>query len=125
MANLVVWVEIPVLDMDRAANFYEKMMNAPTQPFNIPGAPNEVRVLSSDDDAITAGLVLGPGYEPSPDAGPLVYLNMGEDLQPALDRAEQAGARILRGKQMVGKDMGFDAVLIDSEGNRIALHSAK
>ena len=62
-------------------------------------------------------------YKPSDSMGPLLYLNANPDVQTVLDRVEEAGGKILIPKRLITEDNGYMAVIIDSEGNRIALHS--
>ena len=44
-------------------------------------------------------------------------------MQNELDRVEQAGGKIYQEKTEISPEHGFMAVFIDSEGNRVALHS--
>ena len=61
-------------------------------------------------------------FKPS-DKGPLLYLNGGENLQHILDKVEAAGGKIVAEKRQVKPEIGYVAEFIDSEGNKIALHS--
>jgi len=70
---------------------------------------------------VTGGIVEGPGFEPS-DKGSLIYLNGGEDLSEPLSRVEEAGGKIVLPKTSIGPN-GFMAHFIDTEGNKVALHS--
>ena len=62
-------------------------------------------------------------HKPSATDGPLIYLNGNPDLQLVLDRVEAAGGKILLPKQEISAEYGFMALIQDSEGNRIGLHS--
>jgi hypothetical protein len=53
----------------------------------------------------------------------MVYLNANPDVQPILDRIEAAGGKIIVPKTEISPEHGHMAVFIDSEGNRMALHS--
>ena len=72
---------------------------------------------------VGGGLAQGEGFEPS-DKGTIVYLNGGEDLSVSLRKVEQAGGKIIMPKTTIGGN-GFMAHFIDTEGNRVALHSMK
>ncbi len=62
-------------------------------------------------------------YKPSTD-GVLVYLTAHSgDLTNELSRVEAAGGKVLQPKTKISDEYGFMALIIDSEGNRIALHS--
>jgi hypothetical protein len=65
----------------------------------------------------------GGFHKPSSTDGPLVYLNGNPDVQQVLDRVEAAGGKIMVPKTQISPEYGFMAVIMDSEGNRIGLHS--
>ncbi|MEO0470636.1 MAG: VOC family protein, partial [Bacteroidota bacterium] len=55
--------------------------------------------------------------------GTIPYLNGGEDLSTILGRVEAAGGTVTMPKTKINDEAGFMAFFLDSEGNRIALHS--
>jgi hypothetical protein len=63
------------------------------------------------------------GFKPSADSGVTIWLNAGDDLQVALDRVEAAGGQILQPKTPISEEYGHMAMILDTEGNRIGLHS--
>jgi len=67
-------------------------------------------------------LAKGGDYKPTTD-GAVVYLNAGKDLQPMLDRVKQNGGQLLVPKTMISPEMGYFALFIDTEGNKLGLHS--
>jgi predicted enzyme related to lactoylglutathione lyase len=70
-------------------------------------------------------IVYNPGFYTPSDNGTLVYLNCQPNLQVQLDKVEAAGVKIHQAKMEIapGQNLGFIAILNDSEGNRVALHS--
>ena len=60
-------------------------------------------------------------YIPSKE-GTMVYF-MCKDVQNELDRIEAAGGQIYQAKKQISPEYGYMGVFIDSEGNRVALHS--
>ena len=56
--------------------------------------------------------------------GPLIYLNVDGRMDDAIRAVSLNGGKILKEKHPIGP-YGFRAVIRDSEGNRIALHSHK
>ena len=62
-------------------------------------------------------------YQPSATDGTLVYLNANPDVQNVLDKIEAAGGKIIVPKTQISPEYGYMAVFVDTEGNRIALHS--
>lgn len=120
MGSAVNWFEIPVTDIHRAADFYSKIFDYElTVSEAMPGF--HMAQLYSDPGTIGGALLQGEGYVPSAD-GALLYLNGGDDLQVVLDRVAEAGVEILMPKSDIGEN-GFMALFIDSEGNKIGLHS--
>ena len=62
-------------------------------------------------------------HKPSATDGPLIYLNGNPDVDIILERVELAGGKIMLPKTEISPEYGFMAVIIDTEGNRIGLHS--
>lgn len=122
MAHAVSWFEIPVTDFARAKIFYEKVLGVSIEP--MPMGPFTMGMLSSDPNAVGGAIVQGDGCSPS-QSGTLVYLNGGEDLAPMLTRVGQAGGSVVVPKTEIGNDFGFFAHFIDTEGNRVGLHSMR
>ena len=112
------WFEIPVGNLFRAKHFYETIF--------------EMEIIVNDFGNfkmglfplrhISGALVEGEDYAPSRD-GVLVYLNANPDLSIIQDRIVTAGGELLIPKRMISPEHGHMALFIDSEGNRLALHS--
>lgn len=123
MKNLMTWFEIPVLDFARAKRFYEQLFNY-TMPVIIDEKNFKMGLLPAETADAGGAIVLNTDfYQPSSTNGPLIYLNANPDLAILLERLIPAGGKILIEKRQVSPQFGFMAVFIDSEGNRIALHS--
>ena len=120
--NALNWFEIPVADFERARKFYQTIFDF-EMPENAMG-PNRMGFFLHDPKAggIGGAIVSGPSYVPT-DQGALIYLNGGTDLLPVLNRVEKAGGKILTPKTLITRELGFVAIVRDSEGNRVALHS--
>jgi Predicted enzyme related to lactoylglutathione lyase len=125
-SNMVGWFEIPTTDLNRAAEFYQKVFDIEIKlvefgplkmgwfPFdeNLPGSPGSL--VKNDEN-----------YTPSK-KGVLVYFSsQAEDLTTELSRVEAAGGKIIQPKTLIKEDIGYMALFLDTEGNRIALHSRK
>lgn len=114
------WFEIPVTDMDRARKFYEEIFGTNIEVLDLGGL--KMGIFPHKD--VGCALCLHEAYVPS-DKGVLVYMNANPDLSGTLGRVEKAGGRVLRGKSMISPEHGHMAVFLDTEGNRLALHSDK
>jgi len=114
------WTDIPVVDLDRAIAFYTAMLGAPvTKEEGQPGV--EFGLLPHDDNA-SGCLTLSGDNQPSLN-GPLIYLSVDGRLDEAVAAVSANGGIVQQAVHQIGA-YGYRAVIIDSEGNRIALHSA-
>lgn len=120
MKSLISIVEIPITDYRRAVAFYEKILDVSIEEVDMDGT--QMGVLPSDGQTVNVVLVRGIDYKPTTD-GTVVYLNTGNDLQPTLDKIELSGGKVVVPKTEISPEMGFFAIFIDSEGNKLGLHS--
>ena len=123
MKNAISWFEIPTTDLDRAAKFYEAIFGIRFTPLDMPNI--QMRMFPLEDMMGVGGAIVDSGgfHKPSATDGPLIYLNGNPDLQNILDKVEKAGGKIMVPKTEISPEYGFMAVFIDTEGNRIGLHS--
>ena len=120
MTNAINWFEIPAADFARAKKFYEAILGVEMQTME--GMGMTMAFLPADlKNGIGGGIVKGNGYEPSA-KGTLAYLNGGDDLSVPLSKVEPAGGSIVLPKTAIGHN-GFMAHFIDTEGNKVGLHS--
>ncbi len=123
MRNPIGWLEIATTNLERAKIFYEKVFGLEFQFINMPGSKMYVFGAGDLNAAGAAGcLMQSEDYKPSTD-GTVVYFSC-EDVSVELERVEQAGGKIIVPKTDIG-EFGFFAHIIDTEGNKIGLHSQK
>ena len=120
MDHLTNWIEIPVVDMKRAKKFYGDLLSVGLNEMTMGG--NDYALIELKDKYNTGCLVKGDGYVPSMQ-GVVVYLNGGHDLSAVLARIEKAGGKVLLNKTFLSKEAGHIAYFVDTEGNKIGLHS--
>jgi predicted enzyme related to lactoylglutathione lyase len=120
MSNALNWFEIPVTDLARAKRFYGSLLQADLREETMNGT--SMAILPYQQGGVGGALVVGPQFVPSTQ-GAVVYLNAGEDLDGALARVEAGGGKVVLGKTQLPKDIGSIAHFLDTEGNRVALHS--
>ncbi|MEI9911317.1 MAG: VOC family protein [Bacteroidota bacterium] len=124
MKSAISWFEIPATDLARATKFYEAVFDVSLIPMD--AANIKMRMFPVEDSMTDiGGAVVDSGgfHKPSPTDGPLIYLNGNPDVQKVLDKVEKAGGKIIVPKTEISPDYGFMAVFIDTENNRIGLHS--
>ncbi len=119
---MVGWFEIPVTDMDRAKAFYETVFKTEISVHDLGGFIMGWFPEAVEGGGASGSLVLHEMYAPSKTDGILIYFS-SPDINDELSRIESAGGTILRPKTEIGGGYGFMALFVDSEGNRIALHS--
>ena len=121
--HAINWFEIPVADFDRAKKFYEAIFQY-EMPENQMG-PARMGFLLYDFKGGGRGgaIVHQPSFHTPAKNGTLVYLNCDPDLQKVLDRVNEAGGTVTQQKMEVAPGLGFWALINDTEGNRVALHS--
>jgi uncharacterized protein len=121
--NAISWFEIPAVNLDRAQKFYETIFDIKMIPMDMPQLKMRMFPIESPMN-IGGALCHASGfYQPSTTDGPLIYLNANPDVQNVLDKIESAGGKIVVPKTEISPEYGHMAVFIDSEGNRVALHS--
>ncbi|HEV8283862.1 MAG TPA: VOC family protein [Chitinophagaceae bacterium] len=122
--NAISWFEIPTIDLDRAQKFYETIFGINLIPLDLQNIKMRMFPIENQMSGIGGALCYNKDfYKPSSTDGPLVYLNGNPDVQNILDKIETAGGKILVPKTQISPEYGHMAVFIDTEGNRIALHS--
>jgi len=119
MSNPIQWLEIATTDLERAKSFYASVFGLEFEFVEMPdskmymfGAPGQ--------EGSSGCLINGEGSIPSAE-GTMVYFSCDE-LSTELSRVEAAGGQVLVPKTDIG-DFGFFAHILDTEGNRIGLHS--
>lgn len=124
MQHAISWFEIPTTDLNRATQFYETIFGITFIPLDMDNIQMRMFPVEDMQNHIGGALVFsGEFHQPSATLGPLIYLSANPDLQPVLDKVESAGGKIMVPKTQISPEYGFMAVMLDTEGNRIALHS--
>jgi predicted enzyme related to lactoylglutathione lyase len=123
-ADTLCWTDIPVTNLDRAIKFYSAILGQEVRKLSDGGT--EYGLLPHEEQSASGCLCVrgdSSGIDNTPSAnGPLIYLSVEDRLDEAVEAARANGGKVLRARQKIGEH-GLRAVIIDSEGNRIALHS--
>jgi predicted enzyme related to lactoylglutathione lyase len=121
MKNRISIVEIPAADFQRAMSFYQVILDVKLEEAEMEGI--KLGLFPPSGDGAFVQLIHGTDYKPSPD-GVVVYLNAGSDLQEVAGKIESNGGTMVVPKTSMGPEMGFFAIFIDSEGNKLGLYSS-
>jgi hypothetical protein len=118
--NTLVWVDVPVQDLDRAVRFYSAVLGAPSLKQEHGGMA--FAVLPHAEGGIGGCLIPSTDQNKPSANGPLIYLSCQGRLDEAVAKVSSNGGKVLQARHPIGP-YGFRAIVLDSEGNRIALHS--
>lgn len=121
MMSVAVWFELPTADLERAETFYRAVLGHPLRREDCPDSGLQMSIFDPPGIELKGALVKGEQFTPGGN-GTLVYLDGGADLAGPLGRVEAAGGQVLMPKTPIGPH-GFIALFLDSEGNRVGLHS--
>lgn len=116
--NRAVWFDIPVADLERAAKFYRTVLAVRVEVMQF--GDTSFAILEHDEG--NGGCLVLKSEDVSGSSGILVYLNANGRLRNAVGEAEKQGGKVIEPVHAIGPH-GFRAIILDSEGNRIALHS--
>jgi hypothetical protein len=118
--NVVSWFEIPAGDLDRAVGFYEKIFGKTLKREAF--GPVQMAVFPYQQPGVSGAVVHGGPYEPGQTKGTVVYIDCDGQLDAVLSRVTGAGGEIAFPKTEL-PGMGAYAHILDTEGNRVGLHS--
>ena len=121
MKNALNWFEIPARDMDRAVGFYGQVLGRALKRESFQGT--DMAIFPADEAGVAGAIVKDPRREPVA-AGTLVYLDATGQLDACLGRVAGAGGAVVLPKTDIG-DPGFIALVKDTEGNVVGLHSPR
>lgn len=116
--NHAVWFDIPVADLNRACTFYEAVLDIGVSQEEF----DDFKFAVLDHQDGNGGCLVPGADQISSTGGILVYLNVDGRIQDAVAKVEANGGKIVEPTHSIGPH-GFRALVLDSEGNRVALHS--
>jgi predicted enzyme related to lactoylglutathione lyase len=120
--HAIHWFEIFVADIERAVRFYQAVLGIELRRENEDGRPMAL-FASAVENGVGGALVQQPGRQPT-ESGALVYLDADGKLDACLARVEAAGGKVVMPRTDIGPP-GFIALVRDSEGNVVGLHSER
>lgn len=120
MKSFISIFEIPATEISRAVDFYQAILDINIEKMEFPEM--QMGIFPYEGQMVTGVLIKAEGYKPSAD-GVTIYLNGGDNLQIILDKVEKNGGKIIVAKSLHADESGYYAIFLDSEGNKIGLHS--
>jgi predicted enzyme related to lactoylglutathione lyase len=122
-SNSINWFEIPTEDIERATKFYSEVFGIAMEVHEMGGMPMAFFPYDPGSGKLSGALIKSDMHVPSASDGPVLYLNADPDLSDALSKVEAAGGTIIVPKTQISEENGHMAFFIDTEGNRMAMHS--
>ena len=122
MTNTAVWFDMPVQNLDRAIKFYSAVLAGECMKQEMPGMTFAL-FPHHEEDSVSGCLVpCKKSSDPDPEGSLLLYFNCNGRLDQAISLVAPNGGKVVQPKHSIGP-YGDRAIVLDSEGNRIALHS--
>lgn len=120
--NSLNWFEIPVNDLSRARHFYQVIFSMHMEEQPMMGMEMILFPYEMGSGKVAGALIKSSVHIPSTE-GISIYLNANPDLSTVLEKVEEQGGKVLMPKTLINEQTGHMAIFIDTEGNRIGLHS--
>lgn len=120
MKSFVSILEIPATEISRAIDFYQSILEIEIEKMDFPGI--QMGLFPTEEQNVVGVLMQGEGCTPSSD-GVTIYLDGGDNLQVVLNKVEKNGGTIIVPKTPHADESGYFALFIDTEGNKLGLHS--
>jgi len=121
-SNSLNWFEIPATDIDRAKSFYETIFDIQMDTQEMMGMKMAMFPYEPTSGKAAGGIAQSEMHKPSGE-GTVVYLNANPSMDKIVSRIDEAGGQIVMPKTQISPEIGYMAFFIDSEGNKIGLHS--
>ncbi|MGK0448143.1 MAG: putative enzyme related to lactoylglutathione lyase [Polaribacter sp.] len=120
MKNLINWFEIPATDFKRAVSFYKAILGVEIKETEMFGT--KTGFFPTNGKNVSGAIVTGEDYKPSSN-GVIAYLNGGNNLQTVLEKVEKNNGKVIVPRTQISPEMGYFGMFIDTEGNKMAVHS--
>ncbi len=125
MKKIISWFQIPAINIERSTAFYGVVLGVTFQHQEDQIGRHAFFVLESMDGDLTGGeIIQSPYNQPSAAGGVTLFLNASNGIATTLAAVEKSGGKVVMPKMDLGGH-GFIAMITDSEGNAIGLHSVK
>jgi predicted enzyme related to lactoylglutathione lyase len=120
--NSINWLEIPAIDIKRSKTFYETIFGFTMDEMDMMGMKMAFFPATPNSGKVSGGVCESPMHKPSAD-GPVIYLNANPNMDPVIEKIDGAGGKVVMPKTKLPNDFGYMAFFMDTEGNKIGLHS--
>ncbi|RAV98039.1 VOC family protein [Pseudochryseolinea flava] len=120
MKHLINWIEIPVVDLDRAITFYHFVFGG-VEFQRLSLAEFHYAIFPTDDRFNCGALVKSEFSMPTTDGVTIYFDAEKEGIDPILTRVKNSGGQVIMEKTFLSNDAGYIGLFVDSEGNKVGL----
>jgi predicted enzyme related to lactoylglutathione lyase len=121
MKKTITWFELPAANFERAVKFYEAIFDTAFERTEMGG--NKYALFPRSQEGVGGALTEWPDFKPAEkETGVLIYLYAGDKLEEMTERVTEAGGKISTPKAFINEEYGYYSTIIDTEGNKVALH---
>jgi predicted enzyme related to lactoylglutathione lyase len=120
--KIINWFQVPASNIDRATKFYQAILGMSFHRLDNPLGKHAFFAFDTMETLRTGGEIVQDAQHKPSQNGVLIYLNAPEGVDSVLKKVSSAGGAVLMPKTGIGEN-GWIAVICDTEGNRIGLHS--
>jgi len=117
--KVISWFEIPALDLERAVKFYNEVLGTDLKTVDFQGMN---MAIFTDDPKLTSGAITQSDHNSPSSIGVTIYFKV-DDVANCIEKVETAGGKVLIGKTLINEEHGYYGIILDSEGNKVGLHS--
>lgn len=122
--NVVGWFDLYVIDMKRAAGFYENILKLKLEEIVDPTGETQMMSFPANMSTYGAsGALVKSNHSQPGSGGSLLYFNV-DDCSEQESLTSKLGGRVIRSKFSIGK-FGWITICQDTEGNLIGFNSLK
>lgn len=118
---MIDWLEIPVLNLERAMDFYTAILDVPLAPIKLMPGYRAAFITAPGPTTDTMGITLveAADHAPSGYKGCRLYFRSRPDMDTFLMRIADAGGNIVRSSTQMdqGRTQARLAYFLDTEGN--------
>lgn len=120
--NSLNWFEIPADDLGRAKKFYEGIFDITMEEMEMPGMAMASFPYAPESGKAAGCVAKSEMHKPSAE-GAVIYLNANPNMDGVVAKIESNGGKVVMPKTKISDDIGYMAFFMDTEGNKVALHS--
>lgn len=119
MSHSIVWFDLPVANLERATQFYGAILDLELEINSEHGFG--MVVLPHKEGEVAGCLYQAYDFIPNK-SDLLIYFNVEGVIKKSIEKVALHGGKVIEAVTQIGQ-RGYRAIILDSEGNKVALYS--